>query len=154
MSWFINEPINTRLALFGSTDDASNEIPRYDSNPFLSNEDYQSYKEPKKQLKLIKLFKSIGKMFNLKRKSKIQSIEPQLHSTSPPPDYETIVPARHVTTTLSNYNNNFFCIRRKSKSTRKRFLLNPSNSIHSSVNSIFENYDQDATGATTADSIL
>ncbi|KAI5952260.1 hypothetical protein KGF54_003126 [Candida jiufengensis] len=155
MSWFNSEPTNTRMAMFGSIDEEiSNDIPRYNSNPFISDEDVLSTKAHKTKSKLIKFFKSIGKLFQLKRKKKYQKLLKQVDTNlNLPPNYESIVPARHVTTNLSLPNNHFFCFSRKLK-CKKNLILIPTNSIESSINSLFDILDQNGTGATTADSAI
>ncbi|KAG5419063.1 hypothetical protein I9W82_002830 [Candida metapsilosis] len=163
MRTYRREARNSRAAILGSFEDFFEENAsfdeyirtRYNRNPFT---DEAATTKRKRRYRVTQFMKRyIQRILHIKF-GQTQIIYPVIRSASDIPNYETVVPARHVTTTMAMspriiQSTNIFRGGIKVKPRDATHLLS-SASANSSVNSLFEDdrISLEGTGATTADS--
>lgn len=158
--------LNSRAAILGSIEDFTEDYTSFEEyigdqnnqNPFTDEATPTISKRRRSKVGHF-LKKSIQRVLHIKLNQKNPQIfHPVIASASDIPDYETVIPARHVTTNMAisprliQLANNF----RSGIKNRPRdemYLLS-SASAGTSVNSLFEDghVSLEGTGATTADS--
>ncbi|KAI5955394.1 DPB11 [Candida theae] len=157
---------NSRAAILGSHEDFFAENASFDeylrarySQNMLTDEAALTAKRKKRHRATQFLKRYLQRIFHIKfAQKRTQAIYPVIGNAADIPDYETIVPAHHVTTPMATSPVSIRLINKvrggiRIKSSDTVYLLSPV-SDKSSVNSLFEDdhVSLRGTGATTADS--